>query len=523
MDGISTKLAQAREYEATNGASVKETDRPFYHFTPRIGWLNDPNGLSFYNGYYHLFYQYHPYSTFWGPMHWGHAVSRDLIRWEYQPAALAPDQEYDRSGCFSGSALTLEDGRQLFMYTSCDQDGKDPTGRERYYQTQSVALSGENGELLKYEENPVITKADMPEGTDAYEFRDPYLWKTKDGEYRVLVAAGMTDESKGTQLLLYRSKDGLHWGNGSVFFEDTRRIGVMWECPNFFRLGERHILIASPMDMRAEEDKAVGSIRFPQGNNVCYVTGTFHEQTDQFIPDAGNDGAYRYEPVDEGLDFYAPQTMIVPDGRCVMIGWMQNPKTSNLESNGRRASGIFGQMTVPRELKLENGKLLQRPVKELEAYRKDRVERSVSELAASWQMLPGIEGRILDLTLRMRAKEDCDSVGVRFAADEQHYTELLYEPERSVLTIDRSHSGKNLIPGDETVDRRTVTVRNRDGVIDLRILLDRWSVEVFVNNGEQVITASLYTEPEAKDIFFRASGKAEMDVLQYTLGMSEDH
>ena len=521
MNKISKELAQAREYERKNGASVKEADRPFFHFTPRIGWLNDPNGLSFYNGQYHLFYQYHPYSTFWGPMHWGHAVSRDLVRWEYLPAALAPDQEYDSSGCFSGSAVTLENGRQLMMYTSCEDDGNDPTGRNRYYQTQSLVLSDENGEFVKYEENPVITRADMPAGTDPYEFRDPYLWKAPDGSYRALTAAGMTDAPRGTQLVLYRSNDGLHWGGGKVFFEDTRRIGVMWECPNFFRLGEKDLLIASPMDMHAEENEAVGSIRFPRGNNVCCIAGSFLEETDSFVPDTLEDGEFRYEPVDEGLDFYAPQTMKTPDGRRIMIGWMQNPKTSNLESNGRRTSGIFGQMTVPRELSYENGRLLQRPVKELEAYRQDPAELPLTELSSEWKKLPGIKGRCLDLSLGIQAKSGCREVGIRFAADEGHYTELLFDPERSVLTIDRSHSGKNVMPEDETVNKRTIAVRQRGGRLDLRIFLDKWSVEAFVNDGEQAVSAALYTDPEAKDLFFRAAGNADMAVLQYRLGTPE--
>lgn len=213
--------------------------------------------------------------------------------------------------------------------------------------------------------------------------------------------------------------------------------------------------------------------------------------------------------------------MKVPDGRCVMIGWMQNPKTANLESNGRRSGGFFGQMTVPRELSLKNERLYQQPVKELTAYRLDRTERTVSELSSEWKTLPGIEGRCLDLTLRIRAESGCQNVGIRFAADEKHYTELLFEPKRSVLTIDRSHSGQCCLPDNETVDKRTITVRDRGGMLDLRILLDKWSAEVFVNDGEQVITAALYTDPEAKDIFFRTSGNADIYVLQYRLGISE--
>ena len=248
---ISKELKKAREYEERETAKIPETDRPVFHFSPRTGWLNDPNGFSFYGGKYHLFYQYHPYDSQWGPMHWGHAASPDLIHWEYLPAALAPDTEYDKSGCFSGSAITMDDGSQMIMYTSCGDSCDDPTGKGRWLQSQSIALKRPGSEeYIKYEGNPVIRESELPEGGDAYEFRDPYLWRAPDGTYRVLVANGRQDpENDGTQLTVYRSADGFHWGEGKVLFEDERRIGVMWECPNFFPLGDKHILIASPMDM----------------------------------------------------------------------------------------------------------------------------------------------------------------------------------------------------------------------------------------------------------------------------------
>ena len=110
-------LKKARAYEEKYSVFIKDEDRPAFHLSPRIGWMNDPNGFSLYKGQYHLFYQYHPYSTQWGPMHWGHVVSSDMLRWTYLPAAIAPDQEYDQNGCFSGSALELDDGRQLLLYT----------------------------------------------------------------------------------------------------------------------------------------------------------------------------------------------------------------------------------------------------------------------------------------------------------------------------------------------------------------------------------------------------------------------
>ena len=547
---ISKELARAREYEEKQADLITDEMRPAYHFSPRIGWLNDPNGLSYYDGRYHLFYQYHPYSTYWGPMHWGHAVSDDLITWEYLPAALAPDTEYDYSGCFSGSAVTMDDGSHLLMYTGCGDSSGDPTGKGRWIQLQSIAIRKPGGsEYAKYEGNPVISESDIPEGGDPYEFRDPYMWRCADGSYRAIVANGRTSADEGTRLLLFRSEDGLHWGNGKVLFEDERRIGVMWECPNFFPLDGRHILMASPMDMQAEEGDAVGSIRFPQGNNVCYITGDYDEQLEEFKPDAddADAGYYMYEPVDGGLDFYAPQTFKTADGRRVMIGWMQDPSMANVHSEDEFK--IFGQMTVPRELTLKDGRLIQRPVSELEKYRQDPVVyRNISISAEANTIsgssrkgihdrsaegihccsLEGIHGRTLDLELDIRPDDapGKDAPGengelsyrefaVRFAAGGDRYTEFRYDPERSVVTVDRSHSGRS----GKISGKRTIRVRDRRGNLSIRMLIDRWSAEIFINNGEQVMSLTYHTDLSADGIEFLADGAVTMDAAAYILAI----
>ena len=118
-----TPLSAARDFERQTFAQIPDGDRPLFHLTPMVGWMNDPNGFCYYKGEYHLFYQYHPYSTIWGPMHWGHAKSRDLLHWTYLPAALAPDTDADAGGCFSGSALPLDDGSLMLMYTGVQPAG----------------------------------------------------------------------------------------------------------------------------------------------------------------------------------------------------------------------------------------------------------------------------------------------------------------------------------------------------------------------------------------------------------------
>ena len=175
-------LQKARAYEAEHGAAISPAERPAYHMTPYVGWLNDPNGFSYYKGKYHQFYQYNPYDVRWAPMHWGHAVSTDLLHWEYLPCALAPDSPADNGpGRFSGSATEMDDGKQLLMYTSVVAE-KQPNGEMRDIQTQSIAI----GDGLNYEKpacNPVLTQKDLPEGFSKFDFRDPKIWREADGTY----------------------------------------------------------------------------------------------------------------------------------------------------------------------------------------------------------------------------------------------------------------------------------------------------------------------------------------------------
>ena len=504
---MTDELVKAREYEEKEGALISDEERPVYHFSPRIGWLNDPNGLSFYGGKYHIFYQYYPYDSFWGPMHWGHAVSRDLVNWEYLPCALAPDTDNDRMGCFSGSAVTTMDGRHLLMYTGCTEDKSDP--EHRWKQSQSIAI-GDGRDYVKLSGNPVITEKDLPDGGDPHEFRDPYIWKTGAGRYMMLAANANTINGGITQLTLYKSDDALHWRREGILFEDKLKIGIMWECPNFFRIGSEYALIASPMDMQAEE--ADGSIRFPKGNNVCYMLGNYDDRAGSFHPyEDPLTGRYQYEPVDSGLDFYAPQVLQAPDGRKIMIGWMQDPQTAVKHDKSVR---IFGQMTVPRELFARSGKLCQRPVRELKALRSDKVDYKNIIVGDREITLEGVKGRSSELIIHTgNTEEPYKELCIRFAKNDKYYTELKYRPGQSIITIDRSRSGQ----ADDIPSRRTVKVRDRNGRITLHILFDKWGAEIFVNGGEQVMSLTYYTDISADDITFSADGHVKLDVTAYRL------
>ena len=491
---ISQTLREARKYEETMEAGING-GRPAFHLSPRVGWMNDPNGFSYCKGAYHLFYQYYPYDSVWGPMHWGHAVSRDLLHWEYLPAALAPDTAYDKDGCFSGSALELPDGRQLLMYTGVVKEPRTDGGFQDI-QTQCIAI-GDGRDYEKYQQNPVLDGGDLPEGGSRNDFRDPKLWMEEDGTYRCVV--GNCTGDKDGRILLYKSEDGIHWDFLSILAENKGRFGRMWECPDFFKLDGKYVLLTSPQDMMPK------GFEYHNGNGTLCLIGGYDEKTNTFIEEHN-------QAVDYGIDFYAPQTIAAPDGRRIMIGWMQNWDTCNLRDTERF---WFGQMTLPRELSIENGRLIQKPVRELESLRGEEV-RYENVVFTDTIRLDGIRGRKMDMEIMLRPADPENifhKFAVRFAQDETYHTSVSFRPLESVVKVDRKFSGSRRA----IIHQRRSRVSGRDGKLKLRVILDRFSAEVFVNDGEQVLTITFYTDLSADGISFYVDGKAVMDVVKYDL------
>lgn len=489
---MSQTLRDARNYEEQRERFIRREDRPEFHLSARVGWMNDPNGFCYYQGKYHMFYQYYPYDSHWGPMHWGHAVSRDLLRWEFLPAALAPDMSYDHAGCFSGSAVELPDGRHLLMYTGVAHEMTE-RGELRDVQTQNLAI-GDGVNYVKYAHNPVLTSADLPEGGSREHFRDPKMWREADGSYRMIAVnhAG----AGGGQALLYRSEDGIHWAYDCVVSRNEGRIGDMWECPDLFRLDGRDVLLASAQDMLPR------GFEYHNGNGTFYFIGDVDPKTGRFIEESDHTADY-------GIDFYAPQTILTPDGRRVMIGWMQNWDTCNLHT---KSVSWFGQMSLPRELRIQNGILYQTPVRELEALRRDKVEYGRVTVENDEITLPGVSGRMLDLEIELD-EGDFTRFAVWFAKNSEYHTGVSFRPHESVLKIDRKFSGSRRA----IIHQRRAKVRHEHGRLKLRIILDRYSAEVFVNDGEKVLTATLYTDLDAEGVSFFADGTASFSVTKYDL------
>lgn len=498
----SQTLRDARKYEEEVEKKITDEPRPEFHLSSRVGWMNDPNGFSFLRGEYHLFYQYHPFSPYWGPMHWGHAVSKDLLHWEYLPAALAPDMGYDRDGCFSGSALILPDGRHLLMYTGVAKEVQ-PGGSVRDVQTQCLAV-GNGVDYEKYANNPVIDCNKLPKGGSRYDFRDPKMFRKQDGSYQCVVG-NCTEEHDGQrdgQILLYSSQNGFDWEFEKVLISNRGRFGTMWECPDFFPLDGKQVLLVSPQDMMPK------GYEYHNGGGTLCVLGSYEEGTGDFTEESD-------QSIDYGIDFYAPQTVLAPDGRRIMIGWMQNWDTCNLHAPERP---WFGQMSLPRELSVKDGRLYQKPIRELEKLRCHEVKYENVDFSDIIR-LEGIRGRKIDMELSVRPT-DTEQVyrkfAVRFAQNETYQTSVSFKPYDSVIKIDRKHSGSRRAIIHQ---RRCLIKDGKSGRIKMRIILDTCSAEVFVNDGEYALSATLYTDPAVDGISFFADGQVTMDVVKYDIKM----
>jgi beta-fructofuranosidase len=308
--------------------------RPQFHLLPVANWMNDPNGPIYWKGRYHMFFQYNPNAAVWGDMHWAHAISPDMVHWKHLPVALAPTPGGpDADGCFSGTAV-VRDGVVTFIYTGVARASHEEAtlrdGNNNFKETQCYATSNDN-ELRTWTKRPTPVIAAPPKDMEVTGFRDPAPWQGSDGWY---MAVGSGIKGKGGVVLLYKSADLQAWeylhllcggtqsGTGKTDLENPVDSGDMWECPDFFELGGKHVLIYST------QGKA-----FWQTGDLDPKTMVFH---------AGQSGLLDYG------SFYAPKTQVDKRSSRILWGWIQETRPQAEYS----ASGWAGMMSLPRVLTL---------------------------------------------------------------------------------------------------------------------------------------------------------------------------
>ena len=486
-----TKLEKANWYQEQN--RIDQREKPVFHVTAPVGWLNDPNGFSIYQGKIHLFYQYHPYSSAWGPMHWGHFVSDDFVKWKELPIALAPDSPYDAAGCFSGSAIETDEGHVL-VYTGVMEPER-VDGTKELIQHQCLAI-GDGVHYEKITNNPVIPVDQLPEGLSSQDFRDPKIWK--EGNRYYLVACSR-DEQKNGQALLFTSENCRDWRYLSVLADNQGRYGKIWECPDFFSLGGKQLLIVSPMDMQADGQE------FHNGTQTMAIIGRYDRQNGHLLEE-------QVVSLDYGLDYYAAQTLLTEDGRRIMIAWMQSWDMMIKPEEQK----WYGMMTIPRQIELRDGVLYQNPVKELEKYHRDALICEDIELSGE-TIVPGIRGRVLDLTVELLSG-DYKEFTISFARNERYATSFRYDPAEQNIEFDRTYSGMTR----DVVSQRKMKIKNSEKTLKLRLLLDRFSVELFINDGAQAFSATFYTPLDAEDIVFLCDGMVVANIEKYEIRIDEE-
>lgn len=468
-----SRIQQAEEALQNAKEKVNECYRLGYHIMAPANWINDPNGLIQYKGEYHVFYQHHPYDENWGPMHWGHVKSKDLVHWEHLPIALAPTETYEKDGCFSGSAVD-DNGVLTLIYT-----GNIFVDREKDIldQSQCIATSSDGIHFTKETENPVILK--HPEEGSGH-FRDPKVWKHEDHWYMVL---GTRKEDIG-KVVLYKSRDLRHWEYLGVLAESDGTEGYMWECPDFFEIGGKHVLLFSPQGIEAEGEKYQNLFQ------TGYIVGDFNYETFEF-------SRGEFKELDYGHDFYAVQTLLDDHGRRIAIGWMdmwESPMPT-------KEHGWAGALTLPRELSLTpDGKIAMNPVIELERLREKSIDLSINKLDSE-SIDTGIKEDLLEIKVDFSLKDmTADEFGLKLRCNEEGTEETVvgFDVRSSKLFINREKSGK------EVNGVRKSKVELTTDTLSLHLYLDRTSLEVFANNGLNVLTSRIYPQTSSLGVKFYA-------------------
>ncbi len=450
--------------EAGDRARVDaDTRRLRFHLMPPTGWLNDPNGLCWYKGNYHVFYQYGPFDPNGGVKFWGHWTSPDLLHWTQQPAALCPDQTWDIHGVYSGSALVEEDALYLYYTGNVKHPGENydyvNSGRGH-----NVALAISSDGIHMDDNRLPLENKDYPDGLSCH-VRDPKVWK-QDGRYYMVLGARTVD-SRG-EVLVYESEDRLHWTHCNTI-TTPETFGYMWECPDLFCVDGQMILSLSPQGIKREGNRY---------QNV-YSCGYFPLYGDF----RGEYTLGEYAESDVGFDYYAPQTFEAPDGRRIVIGWMGMPDADYTNPTAQE-NGWQHCMSVPRELHWDGERLRAVPVRELDDLHTNG--RTLTfDGTAQCPLAQGADIRIANRGASLH-------VMIGDAAAIEYGSGLL------TLTLSET-SGSG----------RTQRVAEVKTLTDLRILADTSSLEMFLNNGEQVMTTRYYPQ-RADTVRFGGQGDAEI-------------
>ncbi|AYU78988.1 sucrose hydrolase-like protein [Leishmania donovani] len=464
---------------------------PDYHMASFAGWMGVPGGLCYHNGLYHVFYQYNPFSENWGPMHWGHVTSEDLVHWQHQPIALAPGELFDHDGCFSGSSVSYNNKLYIF-YTghtwrteSEKGSGNGAMGEgASFYQQQCVAVSSDG---VNFEKLGAVVRP--PPGY--VHFRDPKVWQ-QDGRWWMVCGARDVTKDLG-QLLLFATEDLLKWDdtNWQVLGMTEDKNVFMWECPDYFTIGSREdmkLLLFCPQGKKASEYSYRN--RFQNG----YTVG-------QWTPGGPWRVQREFRELDRGHDFYAAQTFLAADGqRRMLMAWC-NMWESPMPT---KQYGWSGCLTLPRELSYNEatGQLRMLPARELVGLRTPEmmiVPTLLVENNSDAQILANCTAYELDIAFNMETST-AEKYGLWLGSG----AELYVDAQSKRLVLNR-HYPQHMLSGYRSCEMPTGLL------LQLHVFIDRSSIEVFVNNGEATFSSRVFPDEGDRALrVFSVNGTADM-------------
>ncbi len=482
-------------YINMNKKTVNSRYRHRLHLMPPIGWMNDPNGFSIFQGEYHMFYQYYPYDTKWGPMYWGHATSDDLINWEDKPVALEPGEAYDEYGAFSGTAIEV-DGILRLYYTGHREK---PEVRE----VQCLATSEDGIQFEKFEGNPVISSDQVGHKSRIEDFRDPKVWKHEGKFY--MVTGSRTKDYQG-QILFYTSDDGYDWEYRN-YFTLGKEYGVVWECPDIFELDGKTVIIFSPqwkprvndivINGREESRKKLENIF-----TTFALIGSFNYETCQFSLE-------RVQDFDNGFDFYAPQSILDKDGNRVLMAWMNMWQRKYVLDEMQH--GWNGSLTLPRKLSIKDGRIYQWPIEALNKYRSNLFSQSDLEIEGEYrnENLAGVVADI-EITFEMTTADDFE---IGFFEGENEELILYFDRKQNIAYLKRHKTKRPIINLQDPDDFIRSCSVDCSEPIHIRAVLDVSSVEIFINDGETAMTSLFFPDEGSDGISLRTSGRVKVNTL----------
>lgn len=461
---------------------VEDIWRLAFHLMPETGWLNDPNGAVQYKGVYHIYYQYVSDSATGGLKHWGHKTSTDLVTFTDEPIFLSPTEWFDRDGVYSGSAL-VHKGELHFFYTGNVKQAGDYDYTYNGRSQHTIHVTSCDGYTVLRRE-VVIPHGKYPDDCTNH-VRDPKVFE-RNGVFYLLL--GVRKRSNIGAVLVYQSKDLTQWRYSGEFITGQEMDGYMWECPDYMMLDDYEVLLVSP--------QGILPTQYEHHNpySVCYMLGTVDWDTVTFNPSSS------LRLLDYGFDMYAPQTFVDEKGRRIMWAWMGIGDTEPEYTNPTVSRGWQHALTLPRELRIVDGKLIQLPLEEYESLRYDHVSHEL--MVDGLCRIPHLGGEVYELSIQ--CMEGTEAFELYLRED----TSIKYIEQ--VLTLQHGTSGYGR-------RKRSLPL---SVLRSLRIFSDYSSLEIFVNDGEYVLTSRVYPKSGEDGIAF--GGKATIHIDKWALHTTTD-